>query len=49
MPDGTRDTVDDALGLAGTPNQSLSMLLVGHRRLNPVLLDFGIPDEAHSV
>jgi SagB-type dehydrogenase family enzyme len=39
--DGTRDTVDDALGLAGTPNQSLSMLLVGHRRLNPMLLEFG--------
>ncbi|MGH3974888.1 MAG: SagB family peptide dehydrogenase [Pseudonocardiaceae bacterium] len=38
--DGTRDTVDDALGLAGTPNQSLSMLLVGHRRLSPMLLEF---------
>jgi SagB-type dehydrogenase family enzyme len=38
--DGTTDTVDNALGLAGTPNQSLSMLLVGHRRLNPMLLDF---------
>jgi SagB-type dehydrogenase family enzyme len=38
--DGTRDTVDDALGLVGTPNQSLSMLLVGHRRLSPTQLDF---------
>lgn len=38
--DGTRDTVDDALGLAGSPNQSLSMLLVGHRRPSPMLLDF---------
>jgi SagB-type dehydrogenase family enzyme len=33
--DGTTDIVDDALGLTNTPNQGLSMLLVGHRRLNP--------------
>jgi SagB-type dehydrogenase family enzyme len=37
--EGSRDTVDDVLGLADTPNQSLSMLLVGHRRLSPMLLD----------
>ena len=35
--DGTTDPVDDALSLASTPNQSLSMLLVGHHRLNPML------------
>jgi SagB-type dehydrogenase family enzyme len=34
------DTADDALGLTGTPNQSLSMLLVGHRRPSTILLDF---------
>ena len=38
--DGARDTVNDALGIAGTPNQSLSMLLVGHSRPSPMLVDF---------
>ncbi|WP_447007179.1 hypothetical protein ACRAKI_12215 [Saccharothrix isguenensis] len=37
--DGTRDTVDNALGLAGAPDQSLSMLLVGHRRPKATQLD----------
>ncbi|MGH3826866.1 MAG: SagB family peptide dehydrogenase [Pseudonocardiaceae bacterium] len=48
--DGTTDTVEEALGLAGTPNQSLSMLLVGHRRLSP-LLDFvpGAPLRGHRA
>jgi SagB-type dehydrogenase family enzyme len=49
--EGTRNTVDDALGLADTPNQSLSMLLVGHRRPSPMLLDFvpGTTPHRHQI